>query len=107
LLNRILTEEVQSGVLDIAFKLADDQGLLLLDLDDLRALLNYCAENKTQISKDYGLVSPQSVAAIQRSLLRLEQEGGEMFFGEPALQLADLMRQDVGRGIINVLPPTG
>ena len=105
LLNRILElNEVQSGVLDIAFKLADDQGLLLLDLDDLRALLNYCAENKTQISKDYGLVSPQSVAAIQRALLRLEQEGGEIFFGEPALELAEIMRQDMsGRGIINLL----
>ena len=105
LLNRILElNEVQSGVLDIAFKLADDQGLLLLDLDDLRALLGYLTENKAEISKNYGLVSPTSVAAIQRALLRLEQEGGEMFFGEPALQLADLMRQDMsGRGIINVL----
>ena len=105
LLNRILElNEVQSGVLDIAFKLADDQGLLLLDLDDLRALLGYLTENKSEVSKNYGLVSPTSVAAIQRALLRLEQEGGEMFFGEPALQLADLMRQDMsGRGIINVL----
>ena len=105
LLNRVLElNEVQSGVLDIAFKLADDQGLLLLDLDDLRALLGYLTENKAEISKAYGLVSPTSVAAIQRALLRLEQEGGEMFFGEPALQLADLMRQDMsGRGIINVL----
>lgn len=105
LLNRILElNEVQSGVLDIAFKLADDQGLLLLDLDDLRALLGYLTENKSEISKNYGLVSPTSVAAIQRAMLRLEQEGGEMFFGEPALQLSDLMRQDMsGRGIINVL----
>jgi DNA helicase HerA-like ATPase len=105
LLNRILElNEVQSGVLDIAFKLADDQGLLLLDLDDLRALLTYVAEHKSEISQTYGLVSPTSVAAIQRALLRLEQEGGELFFGEPALQLADLMRQDMsGRGIINVL----
>src|SRR4249919_2627529 len=105
LLGRILElNEVQSGVLDIAFKLADDQGLLLLDLDDLRAMLNYVVENKAAISKEYGLVSPQSVAAIMRSLLRLEQQGGEQFFGEPALQLADLMRQDMsGRGIINLL----
>ncbi len=105
LLNRILElNEVQSGVLDIAFKLADDQGLLLLDLDDLRALLGYLTENKSEISKNYGLVSPTSVAAIQRALLRLEQEDGELFFGEPALQLSDLMRQDMsGRGIINVL----
>jgi DNA helicase HerA-like ATPase len=105
LLNRILElNEVQSGVLDIAFKLADDQGLLLLDLDDLRALLNYVVEHKREIGTQYGLVSPTSVAAIQRALLRLEQEGGEQFFGEPALKLADLMRQDMsGRGIINVL----
>jgi DNA helicase HerA-like ATPase len=105
LLNRILElNEVQSGVLDIAFKIADDQGLLLLDLDDLRALLSYVAEHKTEISQSTGLVSPTSVAAIQRALLRLEQEGGELFFGEPALELKDLMRQDMsGRGIINLL----
>jgi DNA helicase HerA-like ATPase len=105
LLNRILElNEVQSGVLDIAFKIADEQGLLLLDLDDLRALLGYVAENKTEISQSTGLVSATSVAAIQRALLRLEQEGGELFFGEPALELKDLMRQDMsGRGIINLL----
>jgi DNA helicase HerA-like ATPase len=105
LLNRILElNEVQSGVLDIAFKLADDQGLLLLDLDDLRALLNFLTGNKDEVGKKYGLVSPTSVAAISRALLRLEQQGGDAFFGEPALKLADLMRQDMsGRGIINVL----
>ena len=96
--------ETQSGVLDIAFKLADDRGLLLLDLEDLRALLGFVAEHKSEISKQYGLVSPASVAAIQRALLRLEQQGGEEFFGEPALDLADIMRQDMsGRGIINLL----
>ncbi len=105
LLNRILElNEVQSGVLDIAFKLADDQGLLLLDLDDLRALLNFLVDNKADVGQKYGLVSPTSVAAIQRALLRLEQEGGHAFFGEPALKLSDLMRQDMsGRGVINVL----
>jgi len=105
LFNRILElNDTQSGVLDIAFKLADDEGLLLLDLNDLRALLNFVSENKTEISKKYGLVSPASVAAIQRALLRLEQDGGEEFFGEPALDLNDLMRQDMsGRGIINLL----
>ena len=105
LLNRILElNEVQSGVLDIAFKLADDQGLLLLDLADLRALLNFLSDNKADVGQKYGLVSPTSVAAISRALLRLEQEGGDAFFGEPALKLADLMRQDMsGRGIINVL----
>ena len=105
LMSRMLElNDVQSGVMDIAFKLADDQGLLLLDLLDLRALLNHVSENKSIIGKEYGLVSPQSVAAIQRALLRLEQDGGEQFFGEPSLQLADLMRQDKnGRGIINLL----
>ena len=105
LMSRMLElNDVQSGVMDIAFKLADDQGLLLLDLDDLRALLVFVSENKSDIGKQYGLVSPQSVAAIQRALLRLEQDGGEQFFGEPALQLADLMRQDMsGRGVINLL----
>ena len=105
LFGRILElNDVQSGVLDIAFTLADDQGLLLLDLEDLRALLNYLTAHKAEISQKYGLVSPTSVAAIQRSLLRLEQDGGEEFFGEPALDLNDLMRQDMGgRGIINLL----
>ncbi len=105
LLSRILElNDVQSGVLDIAFKLADDQGLLLLDLDDLRALLNYLSEHKAEVSQKYGLVSPTSVAAIQRNLLRLDQEGGQSFFGEPALELKDLMRQDMsGRGVINLL----
>jgi DNA helicase HerA-like ATPase len=105
LLARMLElNDVQSGVLDIAFKLADDKGLLLLDLGDLRALLNFVIEHRAEISQAYGLVSPQSVAAIQRALLRLEQDGGDNFFGEPALQLADLMRQDTsGRGIINLV----
>lgn len=96
--------ETQSGVLDIAFKLADDRGLLLLDLEDLRALLTHVAENKSEISTQYGLVSPSSVAAIQRALLRLEQQGGEHFFGEPALQLSDIMQRHAsGRGVINLL----
>lgn len=96
--------DAQSGALEIAFKLADDRGLLLLDLDDLRALLTFVSENRKEISASYGLVSPQSVAAIQRGLLALEREGGEALFGEPALELVDLMRTDLsGRGIINVL----
>lgn len=105
LLGRILEiNDTQAGILEIAFKLADDQGLLLLDLDDLRALLGFVADNRKEISKQYGLVSAQSVAAIQRSLLSLEREGGEAFFGEPALELSDLMRTDLnGRGIINIL----
>ena len=105
LLSRILElNDTQSGVLDIVFKLADDRGLLLLDLEDLRALLGLVADERKDISTSYGLVSSQSIGAIQRSLLRLEQEGGEMFFGEPALELSDLMRTTTnGRGVVNVL----
>ncbi|WP_017931213.1 helicase HerA-like domain-containing protein [Robiginitomaculum antarcticum] len=82
----------QEGILTIAFELADDEGMLLLDLQDLRALLNYISDHKKEISREYGNVTSQSVAAIQRSLLTLEREGAEEFFGEPALKLADLMR---------------
>jgi DNA helicase HerA-like ATPase len=105
LLGRILElNDVQSGVLEIAFKLADDEGLLLLDLDDLRSLLTFVADNKDTVSKQYGLVSTQSIAAIQRALLTLEREGGENMFGEPALELNDFMRTDLsGKGVISVL----
>ena len=105
LLGRILEiNDTQVGMLEIAFKLADDQGLLLLDLDDLRALLNFVADNRKEISTQYGLVSTQSVAAVQRALLSLEREGGEAFFGEPSLELNDLLRTDLsGRGIVNIL----
>ncbi len=105
LLARILElNDTQSGVLDIVFKLADDRGLLLLDLDDLRALLALVANERKDIGTEYGLVSTQSVAAIQRALLRLAQNGGEGFFGEPALELADLMRTGTdGRGVIGIL----
>lgn len=105
LLSRVLElNDTQSGVLDIVFKLADDRGLLLLDLEDLRALLGLVAAERKDISTSYGLVSAQSIGAIQRALLRLEQEGGEMFFGEPALELADLMRTTPdGRGVVNIL----
>ncbi len=105
LLSRVLElNDTQSGVLDIVFKLADDRGLLLLDLEDLRALLGLVAEERKDISTSYGLVSAQSIGAIQRALLRLEQEGGEMFFGEPALELSDLMRTAPdGRGVVNIL----
>lgn len=105
LLGRILElNDIQTGILEIAIKLADDQGMLLLDLDDLRALLGFVADNRKEISTKYGLVSTQSVAAIQRAILSLEREGGEAFLGEPALELGDLMRTDLsGRGIINIL----
>jgi DNA helicase HerA-like ATPase len=105
LLGRILElSDVQAGVLEIAFKLADDQGLLLLDLDDVRSLLGFVAEARKEVSTQYGLVSSASVAAIQRGLLTLEREGGAAMFGEPALELTDLMRTDLnGRGIISIL----
>lgn len=105
LLSRMLDlNETQAGVLDIAFTLADDDGLLLLDLDDLRAVLAFVLEQRKEISARYGLVSAQSVSAIQRALLSLEREGGAAVFGEPALELADLLRTDLsGRGVINVL----
>ena len=105
LLGRILEiNETQEGMLEIAFKLADDQGLLLLDLDDLRALLGFLSDQRKEISAQYGLVSTQSVAAVQRALLSLEREGGKALFGEPALELNDLMRTDLsGRGIVNIL----
>jgi len=105
LLGRVLQlNDTQQGVLEVVFKLADDQGWLLLDLADLRALLAYASENAKAISGHYGLISSASIAAIQRALLQLEGDGGEQFFAEPALELADLMRQDMsGRGISNVL----
>ena len=105
LLGRILElNDIQAGTLEIAFKLADDQGLLLLDVDDLRALLTYVADNRKDISTQYGLVSTSSVAAIQRALLSLEREGANNLFGEPALDLNDLMRTDTnGRGVISIL----
>jgi DNA helicase HerA-like ATPase len=105
LLSRILElNDTQAGVLDITFKLADDRGLLLLDVDDLRAMLSFVADNRKEISTHYGLISAQSVAAIQRALLSLEREGGEQLFGEPALDLNDLMRTDLsGRGVVNIL----
>lgn len=105
LLARILElNDTQEGVLNVAFRVADEAGLLLLDLKDLRALLSHVSDNRQQISAQYGLVNTASIGAIQRALLRLETEGGEQFFGEPALELADLMRQDLGgRGIVNIL----
>ena len=105
LLARVLElNDTQQGVLQIVFKLADDNGWLLLDLDDLRALLNYVGDNAKEVSTHYGLVSKSSLGAVQRALLQLAQQGAEQFFGEPALDLKDIMRQDMsGRGIINIL----
>jgi DNA helicase HerA-like ATPase len=104
LANLLELNETQEGVLNIAFRIADENGWLLLDLEDLRALLRFVAENAREFSNQYGNVTASSVAAIQRRLLVLDDQGAEEFFGEPALELADLMRRDLsGRGVINIL----
>ncbi len=96
--------ETQSGVLNIAFVVADAEGMLLLDLKDLRALLTFVGENSKEISVDYGYVTKASIGAIQRALLTLEQQGAEHFFGEPALDINDIMRTTYdGKGFINIL----
>ena len=105
LLSRILgLTPAQEGILHIVFRIADDKGLLLIDLKDLRAMLTYVNEHRAEYMMTYGNIIPQSVAAILRALLPLEQQGGELFFGEPALEIQDWMRTDAeGRGMINVL----
>jgi uncharacterized protein len=104
LLSRMLElTEAQEGVLNIAFRVADEQGLLLLDLEDLRAMLVWLAENAAEVGRTYGNVSPASVGAIQRKLLVLENEGAEGFLGEPHISLADLMGMDGAEGRISVL----
>jgi DNA helicase HerA-like ATPase len=105
LLSRLLDlSEAQAGVLSLAFRLADDEGLLLLDLKDLRAMLAYVADHASDLRKTYGQVSSTSVGAIQRALLDLDGQGGDRFFGEPALVLADLMLSAPdGRGAVNLL----
>jgi DNA helicase HerA-like ATPase len=105
LLSRLLgLNDTQEGVLNITFKYSDDQGLLLLDLKDLRAMLAHVAENSKQLTVEYGNVSGTSIGAIQRALLTLEAQGAESFFAEPALDLRDFMRTDSdGRGFISVL----
>jgi DNA helicase HerA-like ATPase len=105
LLARMLNlNDVQAGVLNAIFKIADDQGWLLLDLKDLRAMSQYAAENSAKFQTEYGNISSASVGAIQRALLQLETEGGELLFGETALNLDDLMQTDAqGRGVSNIL----
>ena len=105
LLSRILgLTPAQEGILHIVFRIADDKGLLLIDLKDLRAMLTYVNEHRTEYMMTYGNITPQSVAAILRALLPLEQQGGDLLFGEPALDIHDWMRTDAdGRGMINVL----
>ena len=104
LLARMLDlNETQAGVLTAVFKIADDEGLLLLDLKDLRAMLTHAAENAKSYTTRYGNIASASVGAIQRGLLTLEHEGGDQFFGEPALNVQDLMRTEGRRGVVNVL----
>lgn len=105
LLGRLLNlNETQAGVLNLVFRIADDNGLLLLDMKDLRAMLQYVADNSRQFQTEYGNVSAASVGAIQRSLLALEDQGGDKLLGEPALNIDDLLQTDVsGRGVVNIL----
>src|SRR5271169_1759944 len=105
LLSRMMDlNDVQEGVLNIAFKVADEQGLLLLDMKDLRAILSFIAEHASELTTQYGNVSKQTVGTIQRQLLVLENQGGAKFFGEPALDLKDFMRTDRdGGGMVNIL----
>jgi hypothetical protein len=105
LLARMLNlNDTQEGVLALVFKIADDNGLLLLDLKDLRAMLQYVGDNAKDFTTEYGNISAASVGAIQRGLLQLETQGGDKFFGEPALNLDDMMQTDTqGRGVINIL----
>ena len=105
LLSRLLgLNDTQSGVLRIVFKIADDRGLLLLDLKDLRSMVQYVGDNAKEYKLQYGNIAPQSVGAIQRSLLMLEDEGGDQFFGEPDLDIKDWFDwDDQGRGVMNIL----
>jgi DNA helicase HerA-like ATPase len=105
LLSRLMNlNDVQEGVLNIAFNVADKEGLLLLDLDDLQSMLVHCGEQADQLTLQYGNVSKQSIGSIQRSLLQLRSQGGDHFFGEPALDLHDFIGvDDQGRGFVNVL----
>src|ERR1700755_1470500 len=104
LLGRLLDlNDTQAGVLNMVFKIADDNGLLLLDLKDLRAMLQYVADNADQFKTQYGNISTASAGAIQRSLLTLESQGADKFFGEPALNLDDLIQTQRGKGTVNIL----
>ena len=99
--------EVQTGVLHIVYRVADDNGLELIDLKDLRAMLTYVSDNRASLVTTYGNVTPQSIGAIQRALLRLEDEGGNIFFGEPSISVEDLLRvDDDGHGTLNILDAT-
>jgi DNA helicase HerA-like ATPase len=95
--------ETQTGILHIVFRIADDNELLLLDMKDLRSMLDFVAKNASEFTTQYGNITPQSIGAIQRSLLALENQGGEKFFGEPAFDIQDLLSTEGGKGVMNVL----
>ncbi|MDN3919871.1 helicase HerA-like C-terminal domain-containing protein [Roseateles violae] len=104
LLARMLAlNETQQGVLQLVFKIADDAGLLLIDLKDLRAMLQHVGDNAAQFTTQYGNVSAASIGAIQRGLLQIEAQGGDKFFGEPMLNIADFMQTEGGLGVVNIL----
>ena len=104
LLGRMLAlNDTQQGVLQLVFKIADDNGLLLLDLKDLRAMLQHVGDNASQFTTEYGNISPASVGAIQRGLLQVEEQGGDQFFGEPMLNIGDFMQTVDGKGVVNIL----
>jgi uncharacterized protein len=104
LLSRMLAlNETQQGVLQLVFKIADDNGLLLLDLKDLRAMLQHVGDNASQFTTEYGNVSAASIGAIQRGILQIDEQGGDRFFGEPMLNIADFMQAVDGKGVVNIL----
>jgi len=104
LLARMLDlNDTQAGVLNLVFKIADDNGLLLLDMKDLRAMLQHVGDNAKQFTTEYGNVSAASIGAIQRGLMQVEQQGGDKFFGEPMLDISDFMQTERGKGVINIL----
>ena len=104
LLSRLLQlNETQEGILNIVFRIADDRGLLLIDMKDLRSMLNYVAENAKQYTAAYGNIAPQSIGAIQRALLTLENQGADKFFAEPSFDIYDLLQSEQGKGVLNVL----
>lgn len=104
LLSRLLQlNETQEGILNIVFRIADDKGLLLIDMKDLRAMLNYVAENAKMYTATYGNITAQSVGAIQRALLTLENQGADKFFAEPSFDIYDLLQCEQGKGVMNVL----
>ena len=104
LLSRLLgLNETQDGVLNIVFRIADERGLLLLDIKDLRAMLDFVSKNAKQYTTTYGNISPTTVGAIQRALLALENQGANLFFGEPAFDIHDLLQTEGGKGVMSVL----